>query len=247
MSRWRVDVVNQEADRIINEALLKGSNIHYGIETLLNDGVVIYNNPLHPLKQDNIIKLRKKVERVYEVQSQVVHTEIWRIYTWLKTLNAKEIKSEMTVFSARDLYAGTLDARIKVPESGEYMIAGSSPMKVEAGTYLCDWKTGKSIDTIDYYHQLSAYCKAYEEGNYGDKIDGAFLVHSNARTKSGIEGLQTKFLSMEEVYQYYEQFKAIHKVYLIHNPIPKPTVLEFPEHLTLKDLPKEIKGLFNEQ
>lgn len=84
--------------------------------------------------------------------------------------------------------AGTIDHVYEIQE-GVYAINGKNPIHLDAGIYIGDLKTG-SIVSDDVWLQIAPYAYMYEKIT-GQRIAGALITHTQARTKTGIPGLST--------------------------------------------------------
>lgn len=227
LAKWRGSVGNMEADRIIAEALKKGSSVHTAIDCLLRGGEIGYK-PL--LKPEEIEELSNKNFVLIEEQQEFL--ELYRLGQWFEAVNPLLLASEFTVISLKHFYGGTLDALLKI-EEGEYLINGSKPLRLKEGIYIIDYKTGNSFDKKNYYRQVASYGAAVEEeGEY--LIKGALIIHTNDnKVKSGIEGLKTYYVSKKELNRSFNEFLRVKKVYELDLNY-KPTIIELPALLSIK-------------
>lgn len=237
LERWRGDVGNERADQIVHEAFALGSFVHYGAEMIAKGGVVIYSpieNPLYTEAElGKLIAQQKNGYCICRTQREFV--QLWRIQRFFETVNPSYIETEQTVFSIVHEYAGTLDLILYI-RGGKYDIAGSTPLDLEEGYYVCDFKTGKNIDH-SYKMQLSAYTMAVLEGcpAYAEKIRGGLLLHTNnEQVKNGIEGFKATAVPMAEAVQCFEQFLKVFDVYKIQKPVPSPKAFSMPSILAFK-------------
>ncbi len=235
IATWRGNVGNERADQILWQANNKGSFIHYGAEVLIKKGIIIYNpldNPIYTEAQ--IGKLMRKHKQVVVAQMQLEYIELYRLWTWFKLVKPTKITTEQTVYSIAHKFAGTLDLDCYIKE-GTYMIAGSTPVKLKAGFYVVDYKTGKSVSDT-YKMQLAAYIEAKLEGlpQLKNKYQGGLIIHTNEpKIKNGIEGLKTYVLNMSEQKKYFNNFKKVYEVYKIQKPVPTPKTFSMPSLLSL--------------
>lgn len=235
LERWRGDVGNERADQIVREAFGLGSFVHFGAETIAKGGTVIYSpieNPLYT--PDELAKVIENCKKGYCIcRTQREFIQLWRIKQFFDAVNPAYIETEQMVFSVEHEYAGTLDLILYI-EEGDYMIAGSQPLHLKAGYYICDFKTGKGVD-YSYKMQLAAYTAAVIEGcpTYSDKIAGGLLLHSNnEQIKNGIEGFKATLLSMDEFPEVFQHFLKVQAVYKIQKPVPSPKVFAMPSLLS---------------
>lgn len=234
LAQWRGDVGNQRADQILAEATKMGSFVHYAAEVLCRNGMVVYNPTFEEnYTREELDALEAQHNELLIVRFQKEWVQIRRIYMLLQMLNSPYIETEQTVYSVKHKFAGTLDLLMEIPE-GSYQINGAKPLKLEHGLYLGDWKTGKSQSST-HLMQLAAYMYAIIEmtPELGEYIQGCMVFYTNSRTKTGIEGLSTKFIDRAECKMYFEQFLKVYEVYKIDNPIPKPTEFTMSSALSL--------------
>lgn len=206
LARWRGQVGNWEADRIMNEAMSKGSRIHLAFAELLNGTIILLNNPKAPAytkeQIDNIAQESNKGVMVLSDQQEML--EVWRLKQFFDIVNPKVEAVEMTVYSEQYGYAGTLD-HIWHIEAGEYSLGDKVKFKVDkTGFYILDLKTGGE-DENNYPEQLASYMNAVEESEQY-KIEGGIILYSNAKTKTGIEGFKVEQLSKDDLEYHFKGF-----------------------------------------
>ena len=76
LGRWRGQVGNWEADRIMNEALDKGSKIHAAFANLIEGAIILFNNPKSPTYTKEQIEAiaaenKKGVQVLYDQQEML--------------------------------------------------------------------------------------------------------------------------------------------------------------------------------
>lgn len=233
LNRWRGELGNEEADRLKEEGAERGSNIHFACDMLKQGGAVILMQGLKTRYTEvELAEIKKKHNGLVAfIWDQFEYLQIYRYWQFLNEIKPLDIQSEQTVFSLRYKFAGTLDEVYKL-SAGIYDINGTKPVKLDAGRYLADIKSSKTI-TDDNYLQLSAYWKAYEEMNKTE-INGALLIHTNATTKKGIEGLSVKVITRPEMEEYFENFLKMFEVWKIAPSPAHPKVFSMPNQLTFK-------------
>ena len=233
LNRWRGDLGNEEADRIKNEGAERGSNIHFACDILKQGGAVVLMQGHKARYSDaEIAEIKKKHNGLIAlIWDQFEYLQVYRYLQFLQEIKPIDIGSEETVFSLKHRFAGTLDDRYLL-KTGTYNINGSKPIKLDEGMYISDIKSSKTI-TDDNYNQLAAYWVAKEEMS-GEQIDGALLVHTNATTKSGIEGLSTKLITRPEMEEYFDQFLKLFAVWRIKPSPAHPKIFSMPNQLTWK-------------
>lgn len=221
LAHWRGQVGNWEADRIMGEAQVKGSNVHLAISTILLGGQVVYE-PKNELTDRNIY-LSENPKTIF-LQNQQEVLETYRFLQFLEEVKPKVILSEAIVYSEIYKFAGTLDLLLEI-EEGEYQVAGSKSLKLD-GLYIADIKTGKQISD-EAYCQIAAYSKCLDKN-----INGGLVIHTNSQTKNGIEGLQTYLRTDKELNQDFIKFLNYQAIYN-YNPI-EPKVFDLPKILKLR-------------
>ena len=222
LAHWRGQVGNWEANRIMEEAMQKGSNVHLAINTILLGGQVVYE-PKNEAKEREL-HLSNNSKTIF-LQNQQEQLESYRFLQFLELVKPKIILTEAIVFNTQYKYAGTLDLLMEI-NKGEYMIAGSKPLKLEHGIYIADIKTGKQISNENYC-QLSAYSMCLDT-----KVIGGLVLHTNASTTKGIEGFQTHLRTADELENDFDKFLTYLKIYNF-NPV-EPKVFDLPQVLLLK-------------
>ena len=225
LPKWRGEVGNVYADYISAKALNLGSEIHRIIDSLLNGASAVYNNPKNPhFGSAQIEQLRNETEgNLIIVESQEVALQLKRFENVCEVFQPHIIQSETIVYSLKRLYAGTLDQIWKLRATK--LELGRNKYDIPAGNYIVDIKTGKNINENQYYAQLAAYANA--DSLAGLKIKGAIILHLNAGTRTGIEGVKLFVKSKKELKPYFDYFLRTQKNYLFANN-PQPTLYELP-------------------
>jgi hypothetical protein len=244
LAHWRGDIGNREADLRAAEAAERGTRLHNAWSIFCQGGVVLFNPPQRPnFTFDEIDSLRVQhvgMVAVLPTQDEMYQmTKLQRLYDVLKP---KKVITESIVFSLKNHRAGTADNFLFI-EKGDYQVNGKNPLKLEGGLYVVDLKTGKTVDD-DAFMQISDYAFMFEEmaelgvkwvkellETYG-KIAGGLIIHTSAKTKSGIEGLATLYRSRQELDQDQEDMNRIHAIWRRKNIGANPNVFELPTLIT---------------
>lgn len=79
---------------------------------------------------------------------------------------------------------------------------------------------------------MACYAKCYEEMS-GEKVAGALILHTAAKTRTGIEGLSTLYVSGEQIEQDYQDYRHASAIWERKNADRQPKVFEFPALLTI--------------
>lgn len=223
LAKYRGQVGNWEADRIMSEAQTKGSNIHSAINASFNNVTVFYNDAKRPKYSKEEIEKLSEGKGYYVLTSQQEALEFYRFVQIFNLLKPTHIASEFNLYNLQYMYAGTGDLLWEMKE-GE-VVNGRNKIVFENGIYLFDVKTGKEDDK-NYPKQLASYCEALRLHN-NIEVKGAGLIYTNAETKTGIEGTKIVLYTPEELKYHFEQF--LH-VLAISNEYSteKPKVIDLP-------------------
>lgn len=233
LAYWRGDIGNREADMRVFEASERGVRIHNAWYTMTINGVVLYQPFAHPnYSNEEIAAIQEEnIGNVAIIRHQDEMYDLWKLKRWLDVVKPKVIYSEMTVYSLQHRDAGTMDNLFYI-EEGDYDINGAKPLHLPAGLYVVDLKTGKVVDD-NAFLQTADYAKCAEEMGLGE-IVGTLILHTQASTRKGIEGLATVYRSKEQMEQDYQDFRLAAALWERKNANAKPDVFEFPALLTLK-------------
>ena len=232
LAKWRGQVGNWEADRIMNEAMDKGSRIHHTFANLINGTIVLFNNPKAPTytqEQISQIAVENKAG-VIVVQDQQEMLELWRLKQFFDILKPKVVATEMTVVNERYGYAGTLDHLWHI-EKGVYDLGDKVKYEFpETGLYILDIKTGGE-DKINYPEQLASYYSAVIE-QPETNIKGAVLLYSNSGNVKGIQGFKLDLLTPAVLEYHFQGFIYQYNVWL-KKANKSPKVFDLPSLLRL--------------
>ena len=240
LSHWRGEVGNDIADQKMNDAARKGSAIHHAASVLARGGRVDWINSefTEDQEREKLLATMKYFhgEKFFVMRcAQEVWLQVVRFVQWWDAVQPKLLLNEQNLFSTDLKLAGTLDFLVEV-KSGDYMINGSKKITLTDGIYICDLKTGKQIDD-NYYMQISAYT-ALLPLEYQQKITGGMIIHTNAATRSGIEGVATHLRSANQLAEDFKAFQSVHSLWRRKNEVEKPRIIELPTSLTLTKLPE---------
>ena len=225
LARWRGDIGNEAADKKMYDAAHKGTRIHHACECLARGGEVQFQPPFQPVPDvpDCEYFLLTEQEEMFQVE---------RFYLMMQELKPiiKPEEIELTVYSERYEYAGTLDFLMKI-EEGSYSIAGKTPIKLPSGLYVADIKSGQASE--DHFLQIASYMKAVEEGD-GPEIAGGLVIYTNADIRTGIEKLKVVYRTREELEKDFIAFLNVYAVWKHANATQKPKIRTIPASLKLK-------------
>lgn len=233
LSRWRGDIGNREADLRMYEAGQRGTRLHWARQVLLTGGAVIYDPWLHPVyTEQGIADLKAKYNgNVSILKTQDEMVQIVKLQRQLAILKPKVLGVEVKVYDLEFHDAGTIDGIYEI-EGGVYMINGATPLKLEPGIYIEDFKSGNFLDD-NVWLQLAPYARCWE--NMTRKhVQGALITHTGAKTKKGIAGLATMFRDRETLLKRdYMDYRHAAALWERDHAEDQPEQFEFPSILTL--------------
>ena len=234
LTYWYGDLGTREAQLRSMEAADKGSRVHHAWQMYLLGGAVIYQpykKPIYTMQQIAELEDKHKgnIAILYTQEEMYAMSKMQR---WDNVVNPSLLEAEHTVYSMKNREAGTVDTILQIKE-GHYAVNGKDALKLETGTYIHDLKTGKTVGN-DAKMQVAAYAVMVEEMGLA-KITGALITHTQAKTKSGIEGLATILLTREEIDKYYKDFRNVAAVWDSQFGSMKPKVFEIPTIITRKE------------
>ena len=230
--RWYGDIGNTEAERRKQEAADRGSRLHYAYHIFKTGGAVLFQPFQRPIyTREQIIDFENKYEgKVAILYTQDEMYQMYKIQRLYEILKPKVVFSESIVYSIETMDAGTVDD-IWYLEAGEYKVNGREPVIIEeSGLYINDLKTGNQIDD-DAFMQVGAYLKLAVSMGIGD-FKGTLVTHTNAKTKTGIEGLAVYHRGLPEVEADYADYRHAAAIWERKFGTLKPKVFEFPAIIT---------------
>lgn len=237
IAQWRGDITNREADLRMFEAQQRGKRLHAAWYTFSTGGMVVYNPWEHPIfTPDQIAEFHAKYNgnvMILTHQDEMHH--LVKLFKWVEIVKPEFLFCEKTVYSLTNFDAGTADTIVRIP-GGIYEINGSKPLAITAGNYLLDLKTGATVDD-DAYLQTAAYFKCAEEMKLL-KLDGTIILHTQAKVRSGIEGLATILHTRPEVEDHYNEYRLVSSLWERRHKNDSPKVFMFPSTLHLDDIKK---------
>lgn len=242
LHRWRGEVGNREADRRMKEGQEKGSSIHNAWHCANTEGIIIYNDKRRPIYSDKQInQFRKKAKgNISIIDTQQEMYELWKLQQWFDIVQPKIVYCETIVYDFDTIDAGTMDNLVHI-KKGLYMVNGATPLALEEGFYILDVKTGNGVSQEDAGAQMAKYA-AMAEKIYGIKVEGTMILHTNANTKKGIEGMATYFCNREEMAENLNYFTKMADAWAVSGLAKdKPKVFDFPTLIQMIPA-KEPKG-----
>ncbi len=224
--KWHGDIGGEAARKKTREAADRGTRIHWAWYTYVQSGAVIYQDRRTPAyTREETEEIYKKYEgNIWTIENQDEHWDFLKLVEMFKRLDPQIVESEKIVFNIADKEAGTADNIFNLKE-GSYEISGRVPLKLPAGNYLGDLKTGAAV-TKEAKMQISAYVYCAESMGY-DTFTGALIYHTQAKTKSGIPGLGVTYLTRDEIAQHYSDFRDISRVWERQHT-SKPIIRQLP-------------------
>ena len=227
LAEWRGDIGNREASLRVNEAGDRGKRIHNAWYILHNGGVVIYDPIEYSVYSDEeISKLKKDNPDNYSIIRY--QDEMWAVYKlqeFFKIIQPTVLGYEQILHSLKYQEAGTVDNIYKI-KAGEYEVNGAKPLFIEGGIYIIDVKSGKVVGK-EAYMQMADYAMMYEEMG-GSKITGSIILHTEAKTRSGIVGLSATLRTREQIEDDFISFRKVAAVWEDYNKTASPKIFDFP-------------------
>ena len=238
LTKWRGDIGNREADMRMQDAANRGKRIHAAYEVFLKGGVVIYDPWEHSqYTEEQIAKIKAENKLVYTLRNQDEMFDIYKLQRQFQLLRPNVLAVETRVFDLAAKDAGTIDNVIQI-ERGAYGVSGSKPLLLEAGIYINDLKTGSFLDD-NVWLQLAPYGYMYEK-QYGERIAGALVTHTGAKTRTGIRGLQTMVRSREELLgRDYQDYRHASSLWERKHKDDQPETFTFPSLIKQNFIEKE--------
>lgn len=233
IKRWYGQVGLEEALRVLREAADRGSRLHWAWQFFTNGGAIIYNPDTgpKPYTEEEIEEIKKYYNgKYFMLRNQDEQYQMCKLAEWEKAVKPVKSMCEQVIYNIEEKDAGTLDRLIQI-EEGEYQIAGSKPLKLDAGWYVVDLKTGNNVsDKARIQVGRYAYMveKLYEREQHPIKIAGGLIIHTSSTTKTGIEGLTTIHLDRDQLVSLNQDYKDIAKVWNRNCSDQKPKVRQLP-------------------
>jgi hypothetical protein len=230
--RWYGQVGLEEAMRVLREAGDRGTRLHWAWQFLNNGGAIIYDPDRGaPYDDEELAGIKKYYNgNFFCLKNQDEMFQMDKLKRWLDIVEPIEVKCEQIVYNIEEKDAGTLD-NLMLLGPGVYEINGSKPLKLEAGWYVCDLKTGSTISAKAKMQiaRYSVMCeKLYAHEKHPIEIVGALILHTSASMRSGIEGLATVHIPREELLALNQDYLDIAKVWNRQCKSQKPKVRQLP-------------------
>lgn len=231
LTRWYGDLGTREAELRKYEAGQRGTRIHWAYATALKGGAVVYDPWQRPVyTAEGLAELKKKHGDVAILRTQEEMWALTKLAEQFKRLTPRIVGVEETVSDLKEMDAGTIDGILSIDE-GDYFIAGSKPLHLDAGLYINDLKTGSYVGD-DVWLQLAPYTIMYEK-KHGVQAAGALVTHTSSIVRGGIPGLKTLFCSREMLDIYYKRYRHISDVWNDRHSADAPETYQFPSLITL--------------
>ena len=234
LERWRGDVTNREADLRLYDAQQRGKRIHWAWETVQLGGVVIYDPWQGPqFSAEQVGELKKQHGAVATLRTQDEMAQLHKLQRMFKVLKPQIIAVEKKVYDLENKDAGTIDGVYWI-DGGEYLIAGKKPLVLETGIYIADLKSGNFMDD-NVWLQIAPYAKMFES-MVEWQVAGGLVFHTGAKTKSGIEGLNTLFRPRKDLLERdYGHYRHAAALWERDHEDDQPKQYAFPNIITLKE------------
>jgi len=241
LTRWYGDLGNREAHLQMNEKAERGSRIHWAWETFCGGGVVIYQPEKTPLYDDEEFAelIKRHNNHFFVLKNQDEMWNFMKLSEFHKRIKPTFTLNEHIVYDLGNRDAGTMDNLFGI-ETGEYLVNGTKPLKLEKGLYLFDAKTGNYVGN-EAKMQLGAYwgCIYFMKENglielpADLEVKGAIIGHTSAQMKNGIEGFSAIYVPLEELKEYYRRYRNISAVWESEFGNLKPKIRQIPGYVSL--------------
>ncbi len=249
LMQWVGDIGTREANLRKNEAAESGTRVHHACQSIMDGGLAIFNPRYRPeYTSEQISELREKHDyRLHVIDNQEDWIRIWRFVQWVKVVNPIYIASEVIVYDEKNEVAGSLDYLFYIAP-GKYMVNGAKPIEL-GGFTVVDLKSGKILDD-DQDIQISKYSsmlnglvksrdltfdnvKMPELKNM--QVTSACILHVQAQTKGGIQGVSTKIVGSEAIQSNTAYFdNNLLPVWRRRNANKQPKVFDMPIELSME-------------
>lgn len=233
LARWRGDIGNREADLRMQEGADRGTRIHDAWYKLTNGGCVVYQpkgKPLHTKEEmDALIAEFKDNLTILRDQEEVY--ALTKLQRFCQLVEPSFLGSEMTVYDLEANDAGTTDNLVRI-EEGSYPVNGRSPLFLKGGQYILDVKSGQFVGE-DAYMQVAAYRHCVNQMGLGP-VEGAIILHTQGKNKSGIEGFAAILLDEQTCEIKYVNYRHVSEIWQAQFGDLKPKVFELPSLITLR-------------
>lgn len=200
------------ADIILEQAARKGTNVHAGIDIIVNGGTLTFG-----IFNDNKFIPSFTLEE-WEMLCKFV--EFWNAY------KPSLIACEVSIVSDRYKLGGTID------------LVFNLVFKNKMERWLLDTKTGNSIYP-SHELQIASYAMMWNEKFPNEKIDRCGILHLQALTRSEgtghtIQGPGWKIHEFDRHYtEGFKLFEACRIIWDNENPNYKPKNLSYPSTLSI--------------
>lgn len=231
--RWYGDLGTREANQRRDEAADRGTRLHWAWHIYITGGVVVYNPPQTPLyTKEEIDEIYKKYNGMVVVLTN--QNEMWdmmKLQRFVEIVKPESVTSEAIVYDIENREAGTVDNIFDI-KAGKYLVNGATPLVLPAGRFVFDLKTGASIGK-EASMQVADYAVMAKKSSYG-AIKGTLIGHTQAKTKSGIEGFSLSYQDEAKVKEEYQDYRDIAKVWERNFGSKKPVIRQIPGMITLE-------------
>jgi len=236
---WYGDLGTREAQRRRDEAADEGTLLHGAWYCYMNGGAIVYDPFAASIytkeELDEIFKIYGGQIVTLRTQNQMYNMH--KLQRFREIVNPTVVANEVIVYDLECQDAGTVDNIFDI-KAGKYAVNGSQPLELQAGRYIVDLKTGKTVGK-EARMQVSAYAKIAQKLNYGE-IKGSLIVHTQSRNQKGIEGLGVTLLTQEDMAQEYQDYRDIARVWERNFGSQKPVIRQIPSLIAQKIFKGEV-------
>lgn len=236
---WYGDLGSREAKARVQESAERGDRIHAAWKTYCEGGQVIFHPEKYsPYTDEEIAELTKGSHYILRAQEEMAH--LVRLDKFSQIINPEFLESEMSVYNLINRDAGTVDNFWRI-KGGRYEGINSKPLDLMGGFYTLDVKSGNYVGE-EAKMQVAAYSKCAEYMEITEKVDGALILHTGAKVKTGIEGLSVIHLTREDLDSYYRKYRHVAYIWEELFGTMKPKIFEFPSLIKRPDPMDANKG-----
>lgn len=231
VNRWASDVGTREAEYKKFMASQRGKRIHHAWSTLTMGGVVVYNPWEKPVfTRSELDELRKNSFDLFVMEYQNEYIAVWKLMRWIEEVKPRPMVQSETIFYSMKYREGCTVDNIFYLNPGHYDVNGRNGLTIEEeGLYICDLKSGNYTDE-DHFLQLAGNMNCFQETT-GEDLKGGFLIHTESKNRSGIEGLATIFRTKEQLQEDFLDFRHAAALYERKYAKARPKTFEFPAML----------------
>lgn len=225
-----------EATQRSEKALKKGRDIHDIIDQSLKLGAtVLYNDKKAPqYSEKDIEEYHKLIKKpLIVVEDQEIAIQVARYQQIVKDLKPIILSSEEKIFNIEQFYAGTIDQKWLFSQDKDYQTSKRIKIKIKAGKWINDLKTGKWFDETSYWRQMAAYFFGLPDWK---DYEGAIITWLNYDETAGVYGGRVYLKTKEELMPYFEEFLWLKTMCYRRRDLECPRHYDIPSIITFNKI-----------